>query len=294
MDWGRHIVADSIDTRPVGKALNISRALAWMGQDGIAAGLWGSGDYEQMLEALTDLKKFIKIRMTTVKGRTRRNITIVDTVKNKDMHLRDKSLLASKDSLERLESDLNGIVDSNSICVFAGSMPQGQLRGDVIRVINRCCRNGARIVFDSSGPALREIVDFGGLWLIKPNVAELGELLGRQVEDVAVSLAKAGSELLGKVDIVLISRGAKGTVAVTKNRKWAGSCVDVGREVFSTVGCGDYLLAGFLKGLKDESDADSAMETAIKVATAKAWGWTEQMSWSSVRGRIRVEVDEIG
>jgi fructose-1-phosphate kinase PfkB-like protein len=105
----------------------------------------------------------------------------------------------------------------------------------------------------------------------------LRELLGEQVKDGPVSLVKAGRRLLDKVDVVLISRGAKGAIVVTKDGAWQGRCIG-SVKVFSTVGCGDFLLAGFLKAFKDGSGMKAALMAAIKVATARAWGWTEGTS----------------
>jgi fructose-1-phosphate kinase PfkB-like protein len=270
-----------------------------MGTKSIAAGLWGREDYEQMAKAMRSLKELIKVKMTAVEGGTRRNITVVDTVNNREMHLRAVSELASKKALRKLKADLQATVNRNSICVFAGAMPGKQLLCDVVRIINCCRRSGAKIAVDTSGEALREIVSSGGVWLIKPNVEELRELLGEQIRDSAAGLAKAGRKLLDKVDIILISRGKKGAVVVTKkNGAWQGQACTLEsgcagrRKVLSTVGCGDYLLAGFLKGLKDKSDAGFALKTAIKVATAKAWGWAEKIAWEDAEKRIEVSLRE--
>ncbi len=291
VDWGQHKVISSACSQPAGKALNISRALAWMGTKSIAAGLWGREDYEQMLKAMRSLRGLIKVKMTAVDGSTRRNITVVDTVNNREMHLRAISRLASKKALRKLKADLQATVNRNGICVFAGSMPEKQLLGDVVRIINCCRRRGAKIAVDTSGDALREIVSSGGVWLIKPNVEELGELLGEQIEDRPAGLVKAGRKLLDNVEIILISRGKKGSVVVTKKGTWQGQCTGRGK-VLSTVGCGDYLLAGFLKGLKDKSDPGFVLKTAIKVATARAWGWTEKMAWEDAEKRIEVSLRE--
>lgn len=291
VDWGQHKVISSACSRPAGKALNISRALAWMGAKSIAAGLWGREDYEQMAKAMWPLRGLIRVKMTAVDGSTRRNVTVVDTVNNREMHLRAVSQLASRKALRKLKVDLQLTVNRNSVCVFAGAMPEEQLLGDVVRLISSCHRSGARIAVDTSGDALREIVNSGGVWLIKPNVEELRELLGEQIRDNAADLAKAGRKLLDRVEIVLISRGKKGSVVVTKKGTWQGQCAGR-RRVLSTVGCGDYLLAGFLKGLKDKSDPGFALETAIKIATAKAWAWTEKMAWEDAENRIEVGLRE--
>lgn len=298
VDWGQHKVISSASSRPAGKALNISRALAWMGTKSTAAGLWGREDFAQMLRAMRSLKGSVRVKMTAVDGSPRRNITVVDTVNNREMHLRAVSRLASRKALRKLKADLQAIVNRNSVCVFAGSMPEKRFWDDVVRIINCCRRCGARIALDTSGDALREIVNSGPanpscrIWLIKPNVEELCELLGEQIEDRPAGLAKAGRKLLDKVEIILISRGKKGSVVVTKKGTWQGRCVGRGR-VLSTVGCGDFLLAGFLKGLKDKSDVGFALGTAIKIATAKAWGWTEGKSWSRTLREIKVAVERV-
>ena len=292
IDWGLHQEIDEQTVRPAGKALNVSKALAWMGQRNIAAGLWGRDDYPQMLAAVRTLWPAIRVKLTAAAGRTRQNITVVDSAKNKEMHLRNKSRLASADSMKKLQADLKAIVRRGSICVLAGTMPDSGLLGDVIRIVEFCKSRRAKIVLDTSGRPLKEIVDTGSAWLIKPNVEELRELLGEQVKDGPVSLAKAGRKLLDKVEIVLISRGARGGVVVTKDGAWQGRCT--GRaKIFSTVGCGDFLLAGFLKALEDGSGTDLALKTAIKVATARAWGWTESKTWPQALREIKLAVEPV-
>jgi len=171
-------------------------------------------------------------------------------------------------------------------------MPEDEFVGDVVRIINSCRQRGAAIVADTYGDALKRILDTGAVWMIKPNVEELQELLGEQIADSPAGLVRAGRKLLDKVEVVVISRGKKGGVVVTNKGAWQGRCVGRSR-VLSTVGCGDFLLAGFLKGLKDKSDAGNALGTAIKVATARAWGWTEGKSWSKALHEIKAAVERV-
>ena len=289
IEWGEHKTVSSADSRPAGKALNISRALAWMGEKNIAAGLWGRDDFQQMTKAMRPLEKLVKVKMTAVAGSTRRNVTVVDTLNEREMHLRNKSELASKKALRKLEADSRAIVKKGSICVFAGMMPEDELLGDVIRIIKSCRQHGAEIVVDTYGNALKRILETGAVWMIKPNVEELQELLGEQITHSPAALARAGRKLLDKVDVVIISRGKKGSLVVTDKGAWQGRCVGHSK-VLSTVGCGDYLLAGFLKGLKDKSDMTSALKTAIKVATARAWGFCDKMPWPAAQRKVKVRV----
>ena len=288
IDWGDHKLVDSATCRPAGKALNISRALAWTGQKNTSAGLWGRDDYEQMRKALRELRGLVTVKMTAVEGETRRNVTVVDTVADREMHLRFRCGLVSQKALKQLGEDLKGIVKSGNICVFAGLMPESKFLGQVVGIVKDCSSRGATIAIDSYGEALRRIVDTGVVWMINPNVDELRELLGEDVGDRSANLVKAARRLLDKVEIVLISRGQKGAVVVTADGAWHGRCVGQGR-VLSTVGCGDYLLGGFLKGFTETRNPGSALEAALKVSTAKAWGLAEVRSWNQAQREIRIE-----
>ncbi len=288
IEWGDHKIAESVATQPAGKALNISRALAWMGQRSMAAGLWGRDDFDRMHRELADLSRYIKTAFTRAPGPTRRNVTMLDTANRREMHLRSTSHLASVASLKRLAARLRVAVRKGDVCVFAGSMPGPELAPAIGGLVRICKDKGAKIAVDTSGPSLKQLVE-NGVWMIKPNVDELCELLGREIPDRISSLRKAAEELLEKVRVVLISRGPRGAILVTKSGCWSGRCS--GRQkVLSTVGCGDYLLAGFLKGLADRRDYKTALETALKTGTAKARGLTDGSTWVEVERALTCEV----
>jgi fructose-1-phosphate kinase PfkB-like protein len=269
--------------------MNISHALAWMGQRNVAAGLWGQDDHEQVLRHMRSWSGVVETKLTVVAGQTRQNITVVDTADGREMHLRKTSRLASTKALRRLRTELSRLVHEGDVCVFAGAMPAGPLLAEIGRIVQLCAGRGAGIVVDTYGPALKATTETGLARLICPNVEELSELLGEQVRDTPVSLAAGARRQLAKVGGVLISRGPKGAIFVTEGGVWIGRCA-VRRKALATVGCGDYLLAGFLKGLKDKSDSAAAVRMAVKVATARAWGWTETKTWPQARRQIRVDI----
>jgi len=292
LDWGGHVELDAQVIRPAGKALNISTALAWMRRPSMAAGLWGRNDVGEMTETLRPLSEFLQVRMTAVEGATRRNITVVDTHHGREMHLRSRSVLASGASLARLTADLKQIVRSGDICVLAGAMPGGSLLERVADLAETCRDLGARVVIDSYGPVLERLVVRGVPWLIAPNVEEFGQLLGRSVQDTPRALVAAARGLLDKVPAMLISRGRKGVVFVTQRGAWKARSRTRGR-MLSTVGCGDYLLAGFLVGLSRGAKPQQALATAVKAATARAWGRTETDPWPQADRSIQVAVEPV-
>lgn len=296
VSWGDHAKMSSQSCTPAGKALNISRALAWLGVRSTACGLWGADDYEQMLGEMASLKDFIDVRLTTAPGRTRRNVTIVDTDKAREMHLRAWSGLATSESLKDLAADLSKIAGGNSMCVFAGALPEDAMLSDVEWILRQLQTSGGKIVIDTSGKALKRVVEMGDIRLIKPNVAELCELLGRDVADNSVAIAAAAKELVDRVEIVIVSRGEKGAVAVARDFAVEGVVRQSDRKAQSTVGCGDYLLAGFIgesEELGDGFQVASALGRAIKVATAKAWGLCEKMNRQDAEKMIDVDIREL-
>ena len=294
--WGDHKIIGSQQSIPAGKAMNISRALWWLGAGSIAAGLWGASDYEQMLDEMSQLRELVDIRFTKAPGKTRQNITVVDTLNKREMHLRAQSRLGSVESLRKLSEDLNSLVSSQASCVFAGSMPGDNLLDEVISIITKVRSKNGKIVIDTSGKALKRIVDSGDIWIVKPNVEELRFLVGADIGDNTQDIIAAARGICDRARIVLVSRGEKGAIAVTANTAVKG-VVRGDKPATSTVGCGDYLLAGFLGGdedLDDGGELGSALARAIKTASARAFGLCDKMSWADVEKEIEVEITEVG
>ena len=242
--WGRHQVIERQTVTPAGKALNVSRALGGLGRRSIAAGMWGQDDLPTALASLRDCPK-IEPRFTAVPGQTRRNITLIDTKRRREMHLRSPNPLATPQNLRRLTRDLARMVGPQTICVFSGAVPD-EVVEDFVRMVRTCRTRGARIVVDTSGLALDAVLD-EGLWMIKPNVEELAGLLKQPIDDQPCVIHTAARQLTDMIDLVLVSRGQRGAIAVTDLSETIQRAPKV-QAVCHTVGCGDYLLAGFLDG----------------------------------------------
>jgi 1-phosphofructokinase family hexose kinase len=272
VEWGEHKIISSQKIIPAGKALNINRSLAQMKIPSIAAGLWGENDWDKMQQAVTALKKFVRIKFIKAKGATRENITIVDAAKKRNIHLRSKNTLANAKSLSDLNRNLKTVITKDSICVFAGALSGGKLLKQTISLLETAKRRQAKIIVDSSGIEFKKIVSMGGLFMIKPNVEELGELVGRKIENQKDTLADAARKFLNKTEFVLVSRGEKGAMLIGKDLIISTEYCGKKFDVCNTVGCGDYLLAGFIAGLCKTGDLKIALQTAVHNAAMRAFG----------------------
>ena len=127
---------------------------------------------------------------------------------------------------------------------------------------------GARVVVDSSGHPLK-VAAGRRLWLLKPNLEELRQLLGVEVPNAAAAVRDAAMPLLGRVENVLATRGPLGAVLMTAQGAWSARLKSKEPPV-RTVGCGDHLLAGFISGIAAGQAPERALEVAMAVAVARA------------------------
>ena len=121
---------------------------------------------------------------------------------------------------------------------------------------------------------------------------ELCELLAEEIEDETAAIAAAAGGLCDKVALVIVSRGSKGAIAVTPDQTWDAKLCE-NRKTHSTVGCGDYLLAGLIDGLIDRADIPDALENAIKIGALRAWGETIQKNLGKVADTIATDVSRV-
>lgn len=99
--------------------------------------------------------------------------------------------------------------------VASGSLPRGVPDDFYARVTRIATRLGAKMVLDTSGPALAAAVA-EGVDLIKPNLREMRELAGHEPND-AVEWEASAKALVhnGKVGTVALTMGHLGAVLVT-------------------------------------------------------------------------------
>jgi len=130
------------------------------------------------------------------------------------------------------------------ILVASGSLPPGLPVTYYEKVAAFAKKTGARFILDTSGAALQAAAD-EGLYLLKPNLAELSALAGvqqlemNQVDDAALSIIHQG-----KCEIVVVSLGPQGALLVTREGFEHIPAPPVKKR--STIGAGDSMVAGMV------------------------------------------------
>lgn len=150
--------------------------------------------------------------------------------------------------------------------VASGSLPPG-IADDGHAQIARIARQiGARMVVDSSGPALAAALQ-EGVWLVKPSQRELAELTGMPL-DTSAQQRQAARLLIerGQAHMVALSLGGDGAMLVTTDACLLADALSV--PVAGSVGAGDSFLAGLVWALDAQADPAQALATAMAAGAA--------------------------
>jgi 6-phosphofructokinase 2 len=155
-------------------------------------------------------------------------------------------------------------------------------------------RLGARPIIDTSGAALHEALD-EGVYLAKPNLRELSELSGRPLTKEAEWLdASQHLVMTGKVEILTLTLGERGALAVTPNGAWRALAPPV--RVVSTVGAGDSFLGAMILRIALGAEVADALRYGVAAGSAALLAAGTELARPNDTDQLlaRVTVEKIG
>lgn len=247
---------------PGGKGINVSRVLKRLGAESMALGYAGgfTGRYiADFLEAEGVATDFIAIEEIS-----RINVKIKSQTETElngpGPKIASEQLLELMGKVEKMEK--------GDWFVLAGTLPDSIPTEFFKKIAVVCQTNGVRLVLDTSGPALRELIDLKP-FLIKPNEHELGELFGIVISDKSDAYSYARKLIDQGVENVIVSMGAEGALLVTKDQ--AVSAEAPKRKVVNTVGSGDSLVSGFIASFAADEDPLKAFRYGVASGSATAF-----------------------
>jgi 1-phosphofructokinase len=243
-----------------GKGVNVARVLAKHGHP--ATAILPAGDDAQRMVGLLSPQQVSTVPVR-IDGAIRTNIAVVEAdgtttkLNEPGAHLTPENVEAL---LEAVDEQATAQLSAGGWLVAAGSLPSGAPDDFYASIARTAVAAGIPVAIDTSGPALAAAVD-GGATVIKPNLEELEEILGRDLVTVGdVIDAAADLRARGSKDL-LVSMGGHGALLITEEGSWwAGGPPLVPR---STVGAGDCTLSGYLH---------TVGTPAQRLAGAVAWG----------------------
>jgi len=234
------VVADQADAG--GKGVNVASFLHRFGHAVAVTGLLGRDNQEPFVRHFAGLP--LTDRFVRVDGATRVNIKIVDEPHQRITDINFPGVKAGAGDLADVAAAVERLADEGvDWFVLAGSLPAGLPATAWRDLAVALKRRGATVVLDTSGPALAAAIE-AGPDAVKPNIAELSELVGRPL-DSAADIVAAARDLQGRgIGLVAVSMGPRGAIFVDKDA--AVLAVPPAVTVKSTVGAGDAMVAGIV------------------------------------------------
>jgi 1-phosphofructokinase len=266
---GAHCRVEVQSVIAAGKGINVARGIARLGGLAGACALVGQDDHRLFHESLH--RDTIESRFVLLEDRTRVNTTILDPKNRTTTHLREPGFQVTPEDLAELchrLADWLPELASDTPVVFAGSLPPGVATSDFAAVIEAVAESGPRIVVDTNGPALRAALETGALHTVKPNLHELSQCVGRDLQPE--ECLPAGRRLLDRVDTVLVTMGAAGAWLLREDEECGWKCALETSELQNTVGCGDAFMAGWLHARAQGAGRRDSLRWAVAAGAAGA------------------------
>jgi 6-phosphofructokinase 2 len=150
--------------------------------------------------------------------------------------------------------------------VASGSVPAGVPPDIFARIGDIAKKKKAKFIVDTSGEPLK-LAAAGGVYLLKPNMRELGSLV--ENEELTTEMAAgAAKELVakGQCEVMVVSMGAAGALLVTREEQYVVKPPHV--LIKSTVGAGDSMVAGMVLGLSNNKTMLEVLQYGVACGTA--------------------------
>jgi len=245
-----------------GGGINVSKAVQRLGGESVAVFPEGGHNGKVLCELLE--KKGIKTETLSVQGETRENISVLEIASNSQYRFTLPGLQISESQADKFLDIIKKL--NPDYLVASGSLPPGLPETYFEKVAAFAKDIGARFVLDTSGAALEAAAD-EGLFLLKPNLAELSALAG--VEKLEISEVDDGALKIiqeGKCEVVVVSLGPQGALLVTRDGFEHIPAPMVKKQ--STVGAGDSMVAGMVWALNEGKSFREMAEIGVACGTA--------------------------
>ena len=221
-----------------GKATDVSWILGKLGVPNRALG-FAAGENGLRMERMLR-ERGVETDFVQADGETRLNTVIVVSGEGQST-ITSSTLSVSPAHLSEFTSRYHRALEGASCVVMGGSLPRGVPLGFYAEAIAPARQAGVPVIFDSSGPSLLAGVKSRPA-LIKPNLPEVGDLLGyvpASRQEALEAARKLGDEYGTNV---IITMGAEGAIAVFGDESYFVQPHPV--PVVSSAGAGDGVLAG--------------------------------------------------
>jgi len=249
---------------PGGGGINVARVLKRLGAD-VTAIFPAGGATGQALRKLVENEGINNVTIN-LSQETRLSFTVLEKKTGHEYRFLLPGPEISESEWRQCLEVFAAQPDWPAYVVISGSLPPGAPDDFYARMARVARARGSKIVIDTSGPALKAVLDEKP-YLVKFNFRELRELTGETLESPQASLA-ACRDLIhrGQTEIVALTLGDKGALLVTAAQALHAKALPI--TPISTVGAGDSFLGAMLWSLLDGAEISQAFRCGVAGGSA--------------------------
>ena len=231
---------------PGGGGINVARVIAELGGPALAVYLAGGATGDVLGELMAE--QGLPARGVPIAGHTRISLAVLERSTGLEYRfvpegpeVSPREWLACLEVIEAIDFDW---------LVISGSRPRGLPDDSFVTLLRRAADRGAKVVLDSSGPALAATLGAGGLALVKPSLGEFRAVTGLALEDPG-EVAEAAREIVesGRAEIVTVTLGHEGAVLASREANLIRRPPPV--PVKSATGAGDSFVGAMTLALAE-------------------------------------------
>lgn len=251
-----------------GKGLNVTRVLGQLGDDVLATGLLG-GKMGMFLADRMD-EDGVKHDFAQIAGESRVCIAVLH--EGNQTEFLEAGPEVSAEELAGFTEKFRELAGRADVVTMSGSLPRGVDAGYYAELVGIATEAGAKVLLDTSGASLdAALAAETKPYLVKPNLSELGGLLGREFEAGDLNAIKAAIEEDGRFDgvaWVVVSMGSAGSAAFYKGQIFRA--VPPRIECVNATGSGDSTIAGFAHGIAAGAEPTEVLRLGNTCGTLNA------------------------
>ncbi|MBQ9113643.1 MAG: hexose kinase [Clostridia bacterium] len=244
-----------------GKALNVAIGIKRLGEETFATGLMYS-ENGQMFKSLLH-SEGIPFSFVWNKGRVRENYKFIDR-RSMLTEVNDVGAEIENGKDYEILSAVQTFSAKSNVAVFSGGIPRGvddSYYGELAKACNPKCLK----IVDTHGARMFAAVNCG-VDLVKPNIEELENTIGRKIASKE-DMLEACYELVERgAKRVLLSLGKQGAVITDGKRNFY--CKSLNVAVNSTVGAGDGMVAAAAVKLEQGASLPEILRAGVAAGTA--------------------------
>lgn len=271
-----------------GGGINVSRALAKLGGESIA--IYPSGGCTGVLFDRLLADDNVKTKVVRAESETRENFIVVQESTGDQYRFGTPGTFLSESEWQQCVKFVEEEPEIDFV-VASGSLPPGVPLDIYATIAAIAKKKKASFIVDTSGEALSHAIN-EGVFLVKPNLNELGSLTGKPVA-TAAQITDAAKQIIHEKNCkaVVVSMGGAGAIFVSENHAEKIPVPKV--TVRSTVGAGDSMVAGIVLYLSRGADMLEAVQYGLACGTAATMNPGTELCKKADADRLFQEIKEM-